>query len=308
MSEFVSYLIGEGKSPETRRKYTYAVETFAEFLRHKSWWPPQRAPRGALREFVTYLAVEKHWSKSAVRQATSGTRKWLDWLQGQPEGDGLPEFLRAATPKPDRRLPVVLSGDQMAVFLALAASAEQPYRTALMLAPFCGLRINELVSLRLGSIDASRRGGDGKPRLVLRTLGKGNKWRLVPVLSTINRTLLAYVTGWRREFTAARKDDRALSEQNRWLFPAPRAFRYHHVSRDSMESLVKQMRPRVGIDDLKPHTMRATYLTALLTLGVPIHEVARYAGHSSVQVLFDHYAALHIEGAADIFGDIARLT
>jgi integrase/recombinase XerD len=308
MYDFDSYLIGLGRSKVTREKYAAATESFAKYLKSHGWWPLQRAPRSALRDFLTHLAVERGLSHATVRQHLAGVRKWLDWLRGRPEGANVPEFVKAAAPQKSKMLPKALSAEQVAAYIRLAAAADQPYRTALLALPFCGLRVSEYVSLRLGDLADRHRSTDGSPLLTIRVVGKGNKERVVPVFSNASRLLLSYIHGWRTAYSQQRTDDRRVEWAKRWLFPAPSASRYHHISRDSLEAMVAQMRPSVGVPTLKPHMLRSTYLTALLTCGIPMHEAARYAGHSNVQILFDHYAGLHIAGAPDIFGEIARLT
>lgn len=304
MQQFLDYLTGLGRTRETQKKYSYAVEQWALFLQSHGWWPMQRAPRSAMRDFVTYLSVERHLSRSAVKQMISGVRKYLEWLEGRPEGVGVPEFLTAHAPSTGRRLPLVLSADQLSQYLTLALQAHQPYRTALLVAPFCGLRVTEFVGLRMGDLDA-RMGADGRPRLVMRVVGKGDKERQVPVFSAVNKALLAYRNGWRKDFQHS--IDARTAPAQRWLWPAPGLAPYHHISRQSLEAWVAEMRPRLGLPKLRFHTLRATYLTGLLNTGVPMHEAARYAGHRDIQTLFDHYAGLHIDGAAAIFGDIAHL-
>lgn len=300
IDKFKQFLSSRSRSPITIAKYTHAVEDFAQYLQTRGLKLSNTTPVGALEGFVTWLGAERGLSPASIHQETAGLSMYFKFAKTM--GYELPEFIPPTMPKVPKRLPLVLQQQHLDVYLKLACNVPQPYSTALLLLPFCGLRVNEVTNIKLGDLSV-RKNDQGKDRFLLNVIGKGNKQRITPIFSNINNVLLKYASGWFKQYIPLAK----VPEPSRWLFPDPSARTYRPLSRQKLEQMVSTMRPEVGLRGLKPHTLRATYLTGLLSLGIPMHEAARYAGHGNIQVLYDHYAGNSIQNAAAIFGDVYRL-
>lgn len=160
-----------------------------------------------------------------------------------------------------RRLRTVLSQDEV---VRLIEAVDHPvYRMALLTAYAAGLRITELVSLRVEHIDAER--------MQLHVeLGKGQKPRLVP-LSEVLLTLLRHY--WRH--------NRPKIKGSPWLFPSSKPARPLHVT--TIQNACERARIAAGLNKhATPHTLRHSYATHLLEAGVDIRTVQALLGHSQL--------------------------
>lgn len=171
------------------------------------------------------------------------------------------------SPRPWRRLPAVLSIQEVDRLLA----AELPPtpqglrdRAMLELMYASGLRVSELVGLKLADLDL----GVG----VVRVLGKGNKERLVPVGETAALRLRAY-----------HADGRPRLETGR---PSPFLFLARHgggLTRQAFWQLIKRQAAVAGIrKPVTPHTLRHSFATHLLERGADLRAVQLMLGHADI--------------------------
>lgn len=144
----------------------------------------------------------------------------------------------------------------------------------------CGIRLNELVSLRLGDIDKSSR--------IILVHRKGNKWQQVPVSRDGFRPLHSYLANHRpvlADSEEAHKDDPVF------LTDEGQPLSYWGVA-----MLFKRLKKRSGVDGkrVSAHQCRRYMATSQLASGRSPLDVRRQLGHSSLKMT-DHYASLSIE-------------
>jgi site-specific recombinase XerD len=159
--------------------------------------------------------------------------------------------------KTKKKLPTVLSVDE--VRRLLGAPTCLKHRAVLSLIYATGARLNEATHLRVGDIDGER-------MLVHIRCGKGGKPRMVPMSTALRGLLREY---WR----ADRPHD--------FLFPGNEASRPLHES--SVQHACTKARLCARIE--KPasvHTLRHSYATHLLELGVDLRTIQKLLGHSSL--------------------------
>src|SRR3954466_11916343 len=145
---------------KTRRDYIRQVRAFAAFLGRS----PDRAEPEDLRRYQLHLA-SLGASYARMNQAGTALRFFFHVTLGRPGfGD---RMARIASPE---RLPAVLSPEEMALLLAHAPSLK--YRAALSIAYGCGLRVSEIIHLKVTDIDSAR-------MLIRVEQGKGRKDRYV---------------------------------------------------------------------------------------------------------------------------------
>jgi len=148
-------------SPGTIHVYVHAVAKFAQHFGRS----PDTLTREEVRAYLVQLidrGVSRSYTvlcRNALRHLYQDTLKRTDWLSGIPR------------PKRERRLPVVLSRDEVQRLFAVVTNLKQ--RALFMVAYDAGLRLSELINLRLEDIDSGR--------MVLRIRqGKGKKDRIHP--------------------------------------------------------------------------------------------------------------------------------
>jgi integrase/recombinase XerD len=234
-------------SPRTVECY---VSMMARFAREFEKPPGQLGP-AEIRAFQVRL-IEKKVSWTVFNQAVSALRFFYRVTLPR---DFAVEHIPFAKKK--RALPTVLSGDE--VRRLLGALTNIKHRTVLSLIYATGLRLNEATHLRVADIDGER-------MTVHVRCGKGGKPRMVPMSPALRDLLRAY---W-------------LAERPRdYLFPGMEPGRPLHDN--SIQKACSMARLRARIE--KPasvHTLRHSYATHLLELGVDLRTIQKLLGHSSL--------------------------
>ena len=236
-----------GVSPKTLRLY---IDCVARFARHfgKS---PEKLGREEVRRYLLYLISERKVAGGTYTQALAALRFLYRWVLEQ--GDVV-EDIRA--PRPERRLPVVLSFEEVHRFFAAIPSFK--HRTLLMLAYAAGLRVSEAAQLRVADIDSQR--------MVIRVVqGKRKKDRYT-ILSPLLLEML------RHYWWAARPKN--------YLFPG--RGQSGVVRASTIQRACIEARHLAGLSkDVTPHTLRHSFATHLLEAGTDLRVIQELLGHAS---------------------------
>ena len=164
---------------------------------------------------------------------------------------------RIPYPKRPKRLPLVLSREQVALFLGAVRNLK--HRALLMTIYGCGLRCNEVIHLRVEDIDSQR-------MLIRVRHGKGGRERQVP----LSPKLLAVLREYWEQYRPAP-----------WLFPGK------FPDRPMITAAVRWACRKVAqevpqIPNVTPHSLRHSYATHLMDDGVNLRTIQILLGHSSV--------------------------
>jgi integrase/recombinase XerD len=180
-------------------------------------------------------------------------------------------------PKVGRSLPRSLTEEEVEALLA-APTVSDPLghrdRTMLEVLYATGLRVSELVSLKLSSVNL----GQG----VLRIVGKGDRERLIP--------LGEEAVQWVQQFLLGPRVEILLERQTDYLFPTRRGDR---MTRQAFWHIIKRHARSAGIQkDLSPHTLRHAFATHLLNHGADLRVVQMLLGHSDLSTtqIYTHVA------------------
>ena len=235
---------------KTQETYVGAVRSLAARYGRS----PDLLSQDDLREYFLYLVNERKVSRSTVRQHLCGIRFFFETTLGRQW-----KVFALIKPKRGRVLPEVMSRAEVLRLLSAVRNLRQ--RTAMLCAYGCGLRISEVLALRLSHIDGERM----QVRVVA---GKGRKDRNVPLSTRLIQRLREY---W-------------LAEKPRdLLFPS--RFRAG-VAMDScsLQRAFRQAAAAAGITKrVTFHTLRHCYATHLLECGVDMRVIQELLGHSSCQ-------------------------
>jgi integrase/recombinase XerD len=131
-------------SPATQQSYVYAVAKFSRFFARS----PDQLGIEEVRAYQIHLAG-LGWSWSHINQVSCALRFFYGVTLGRPEA-----FDRIARAKEPRKLPVVLSADEVVRFLQAVPGLRN--RAALTTAYGAGLRVSEVATLMIGDIDSRR--------------------------------------------------------------------------------------------------------------------------------------------------------
>jgi len=263
------------RSPRTIDTY---VRLVARFAKHHGRSPDKLGPEEIRAYQVHLLAQKTSWSLfnqtvCALRFLYRVTLKQSWPVEHLPYG------------KKPKRLPVVLSQQEVLRFLG---AVEHPmYRMALTTEYASGLRISELVAMRVDDIDSAR-------MLVHVGRGKGDKARLVP----LSKVLLGQL----------RKYWRAHRPQS-WLFPGRQ--RHKPMCRKTIWDACRRAREAAKLrKHVTPHTLRHCFATHLLEAGTDIRTVQALLGHASLSstMIYTHVQRRLITATRsplDLIGELA---
>jgi integrase/recombinase XerD len=242
---FIDDLRLRNRSPQTIETYVLRVALFA---RHFGRSPEILGPEEIRAYQQELLARQVSWSQ--FNQAVCALRFLYNVTLGRPE-----VIRHLPFAKRPRTLPVVLSPEEVVRLLAAALAGRD--RTLLDVAYSCGLRLKELLGLRVADIDSAR--------MVLHIRhGKGQKQRLVPLSPRLLEVLRAY---WRQYRPAT------------WLFPGVKPGL--PLTDGAVQRLCRRTARRAGLTKhITPHTLRHSFATHLLEAGVDLLSVQALLGHS----------------------------
>jgi len=185
-------------------------------------------------------------------------------------------------PRPGRRLPSLLSRDEVGRLLAQPdprSPAGRRDRAMLELLYATGLRVSELVSLELNDLNLETR--------VLVARGKGSKERLVPVGAPAAEAVRAYLATAREALLRGRR--------SKDLFVTPRGGR---MTRQGFAKIVGRHARAAGIlRPISPHKLRHSFATHLLEGGADLRAVQAMLGHADVSTtqIYTHVDRTHVK-------------
>lgn len=236
-----------GYSPRTRKAYLHHIRALLAYTGR----PVEDISAEDVRKYLLHRLDRDEVSRSYHGQAVSAIRFLFVQVLSRPQPvDGLP------SPRREKRLPNVLSRSEVRALLDAVSNPK--HRALLTLLYSAGLRVSEVVRLRLADLHADR-------GLIVVRGGKGRKDRC---------TLLADSA-----LVAVRAYARDLRPRD-WLFPGQHPGR--PISVRTAEHVVELARSAAGIErHVSAHTLRHSFATHLLEAGTDLRYIQELLGHAS---------------------------
>jgi integrase len=256
-----------GFSARTHESYVEAVRGLAKFTRRA----PDTLSGADVQRYFEYLVTERQLAPASVRLFYNGIRFLYLQVLAWPALD-----LEVALPKRPQRIPGLLTRAEVAAILG--ACEDTRYRTMLMLCYGCGLRLSEVLAVRVADIDGER-------KLLRIDQGKGAKDRMVALSPTLLEQLRAY---WRRY------------RPQEWLFAGRRGL---PLSPTSLQKAFTRAKGKAGVRKLGGiHALRHAYATHQLAAGLPLERLQRLLGHQSIQTTlrYVHWLPSAREGEGEL--------
>lgn len=172
-------------------------------------------------------------------------------------------------PKLPRKIPDTLSYEEITSVLStidLSTAHGQRNRAMLETLYACGLRVTELITLKLSNYfdDVG----------YIKVLGKNNKERIVPIGSEAMKHISFYIEGYRNHMNNIHSDHSDFMFLNR---------RGKHLSRIMVFNVIKEAVSKAGIEkSISPHTFRHSFATHLVEGGADLRAVQEMLGHESI--------------------------
>jgi integrase/recombinase XerC len=328
IGKYLEYLRAvKNSSPHTISNYGKDLAQFIAYLSPPGLEPPAltAVTHSTIREFVGYLH-DHRLQKSSIARKLAALRSFFKYCVREGRLQENPARL-VPTPKLPKRIPTVLSAEEMNGFLnqlaemdpALSAESESPKnrarpntdaspgrlaeleqeglllrrdRALLELLYAAGLRVSELTGLNLSDIE--------RKDLMLRVRGKGDKERIVPYGSKAQEALDKY---WplREQLLLQASNSRGRHRD------APHAeavflnYAGRRLTQRSVGRIVKKYVRLVNVNwDLHPHSLRHAFATHLLADGADLRAIQELLGHQSLSTT-QKYTHASIRQLMDIY-------
>lgn len=266
IKDFENYLrLEKSLSENSVSAYCSDVSRLRDYFMEKgNGRMPAEVTGNDLREFFSWFVTGNENTRTQSR-VISGIRSFFRFLIIEGEINDNPSSL-IESPKSGLKLPEVLSVQEIdSMIAAIDLSRPEGHRNKAIIETLygCGLRVSELVNLRLTDIHFS----EG----FVRVTGKGNKQRLVPIGNKALREIGIY------------RDDRnrlPVIHDGNIVFLNRRG---RKLTRAMIFTIIKDLASRAGIKkNISPHTFRHSFATHLIEGGADLRAVQEMLGHESI--------------------------
>jgi len=262
IEEFKNYLLINKKySNATIYSYGLDLTKYYEFNKSKSL---NDIKSNDIKEYLKQLRKDNLSDKSIARNIST-IRSFYKFLLIEKYITHNPiEFIEL--PKLKKSLPKVLSVEEVLKLLDVELNDAFSYRNKAMLELLyaTGLRVSELVNLKTHNIDFDM--------AIVRTFGKGNKERIVPIGDYALDSLRDYISNYR--------DSMFKKNVNSYLFLN------NHGNRITRQGFFKIIKKQAEVKKIKtvfsPHTLRHSFATHLLDYGADLRTIQELLGHSNL--------------------------
>jgi integrase/recombinase XerD len=268
IQNFISYLkIEKSLSKNSIEAYLHDVNHLSRFCQSlPAPLLPLQVKMNDIEYFLAYLHDLEINPRSQAR-IISGIKafylylEYTDMLQDNPT-------LLISSPRLDKKLPTVLSVEEIdALINAIDVSKPDGHRNRAIIETLysCGLRVSELVDLRLNQLFFDDE--------FIRVIGKGDKERLVPISGKAVKEITFY-------FEHTRNTQRIQKDFENYVFLNKNGKK---LTRVMIFTIIKRLAARIGLEkNISPHTFRHSFATHLVEGGADLRAVQQMLGHESI--------------------------
>lgn len=269
LAQYLEYIeVEKGLSQNTTEAYRRDLTSFLDFCSTLGITEINDIARSNINSYILYLRNRNYTPTSVVRKIASlrGFFKWLcanEYFYSNPTQT-------LEQPKLPKRLPKVMTPEEIDIIF----KANIPPREALVIELLydCGLRVSELVGLKLNNVDLNSK--------YIQCYGKGSKERIVPFGKKAQAALKKYLK--MRDIiiiTNKLKDTKILFLRDNG----------QQLTRQDVYSLIRKLGEKIH-KHISPHTLRHSFATHLLENGADLRVVQELLGHSDVSTtqLYTH--------------------
>lgn len=258
LNQFFKYLRGKRYSKSTIDVYTQLVADFVEYYNDKNL---ALLNNKDVERFIEDIYIKKNYSISTQRQFISGLKLFIVFIE-----DININNLELVRPKKSKKLPTVLSYQELIRLLQVTKNIK--HRTILALLYSSGLRISEVLNLKINHIEFSR-------KQIFVNNGKGRKDRYVTLAESVIPLIENYLVTYTPKL---------------YFFEGEQGQQY---SDSSVRKFLKKSCQLAHItSNVSPHTLRHSYATHLLEQGVGIRHIQELLGHAKPEttMIYTHVA------------------
>ncbi len=288
IKDYRDYLkIERGLSTNTIENYSLDVEKLAGWLETNEMnTSPLSISEEEVQQFIYHLAKKVN-ARSQARMI-SGLRGFFNYLVFEDYRKTNPLEL-IDSPKIGRKLPDTLSTseiDKLIGAIDLSKPEGERNRAILETLYSCGLRVSELVDLRLSDLFFK----EG----FIKVTGKGSKSRFVPIADTTQKYIELYKDHIRihQDIQKGHEDTLFLNRRGKKL------------TRAMIFTIIRQLAAAIGLQKkISPHTFRHSFATHLLENGADLRAIQQMLGHESITTteIYVHLDRSHLRKVMEDF-------
>ncbi len=260
INEFIDYLRFEKKYSEN------TIDSYKRDLQKANNYLKKDLTKLTKKDIQTYIqTLSKKESTNSVSRCISTLKSFYKFLQLNKYSTNNP-LITITNPKSAKKLPKVLTEEEINTLLDISLKTDFDYRNKAMLELMysSGLRVSELINLNVNDIDLKNAS--------VRIFGKGSKERIVPLDDYALEALTNYILYHR---TSLFKHG-----ENNYLFLNNHG---NKMTRQGFFKILQKIAKEKGIkSELSPHTLRHSFATHLLKHGADLRSIQELLGHSDI--------------------------
>jgi integrase/recombinase XerD len=288
IKSYQSYLrIERGMSKNTIDNYSFDIDRLCLFLDENSISvSPITISEETIQQFIYHIA--KQLNARSQARIISGLKSFFSYLIFEDYRPDNPLEL-IETPRIGRKLPDTLSIvdiDRLIAAIDLSSNEGERNRAMLETLYGCGLRVSELVSLKISDLFFD----EG----FIKITGKGNKQRFVPIGSYTQKYIEIYKDKVRSHLNIQKghEDTLFLNRRGRQL------------TRAMIFTIIKDLAVKIDLNKtISPHTFRHSFATHLLENGADLRSIQLMLGHESITTteIYVHLDRKHLSEIMNTF-------
>jgi len=258
LQKFKQMLALKSYSPSTIRTYTNEFVQFLQTIREK---PAEDFSVSRLKDYFEYCFNILHLSEATLHSRINALKFYFEQVLYKEK------FLwEIPRPKKPLLLPKVISKEQIAALINAIQNTK--HKTIIMLAYACGLRVSEVVSLKVKHIDGQR-------KMLFIERAKGKKDRIV----SLSPNMLIMLREYYKQY-----------KPQDYLFEGQ--FEKEHLTTRSVQNVLQKAKEKAGIkQDGSMHMLRHSFATHLLDKGIDVVFIQKLLGHNDIKTTLKY---LHV--------------
>ncbi|RTL47303.1 MAG: integrase [Sphingobacteriales bacterium] len=240
----------KGYSASTIKTYTNELSQFLQAIKSV---PAQQFTANRIKDYLEYCAVTLHLTEATLHSRMNALKFYYEQVLKKDQF-----FWEIPRPKKPLQVPKTISKEQ--VIQLINAVENIKHRTIIMLAYACGLRVSEVVSLKVSDVDGHR-------KLLTVHRGKGKKDRVVSLGPGMMIMLREYYKAY---------------HPKKYLFEGQYA--EEHLSVRSIQLVLSKAKQKAGIkQEGSMHMLRHSFATHLLDKGIDVVFIQKLLGHNDIK-------------------------
>jgi integrase/recombinase XerD len=248
LNNYKKLLVLKAYSPNTIRNYCNAFHHLLRLLGDK---PVNNLEKKHILSYLLWLIEKQGYSETNVHTSINAIKFYFEQVMKRDK-----EFYDLPRPKKPFKLPAVLAEEEVSTVIKSITNIK--HRTMIMAGYAAGLRVSEIVSLKITDIDSKR-------MMIHLKAAKGKKDRMVPLSKKLLETLREYYAEYKPKV---------------FLFEGQYGEAY---SIRSAQSILQEAKQKAGIRKKGGiHMLRHSYATHLMEAGTDIRIIQELLGHNSI--------------------------